>query len=138
MCGELPQKQQDEEIADRLVWRQAGRAPFSDRRWCDASLDGNRLYFLDGDRHLWMYDIREQGWTQLPDCLYGCSSLTVLHELPTTVGGDLTNKLMSLSTEGKWIEKFHAMPTKQYFVTTVCTGTALIVAGGSGQNSIGI
>ena len=135
MCGELPLKQQDEEIADRLVWRQAGRAPFSDRRWCDASLDGNRLYFLDGDRHLWMYDIREQGWTQLPDCLYGCSSLTVLHKLPTTVGGDLTNKLMSLSTEGKWIEKFHAMPTKRCFVTAVCTGTALIVAGGSGQNS---
>ena len=135
MGSELPQKQQDAEVADKLAWREAGRGPFSGRRWCDAVINSNRVYFLDGDRHLWIYDISERGWTQLPDCLYRCSSLIVLHDLPTTVGGNLTNKLMSLTTEKKWIEKFHAMPTKRYFVTAVCTGTVLIVAGGTGQNS---
>ena len=134
-CGELPQEQQDVGVADKLVWREAGRAPFLDRRWCDAVISGSRLYFLDGDRHLWIYGVSERGWTQLPDCLYRCSSLTVLHDLPTTVGGNLTNKLMSLSTERKWIENCPAMPTKRYFVTAVHTGTALIVAGGTGQNS---
>ena len=36
--------------------------------------------------------------------------------------------------EGKWREKFPAMPTERQVVTSVCTGTALIVAGGVGEN----
>ena len=36
--------------------------------------------------------------------------------------------------EREWTEKFPPMPTKRRFVTAVCTGTALIVAGGEGVN----
>ena len=41
---------------------------------------------------------------------------------------------MSLTTEGKWLEKFPPMPTKRTFVTAVCTGTDLVVAGGMGED----
>ena len=61
---------------------------------------------------------------------YGCSRFVVLDGLPTTVGGLGTNKLMSFTVEGKWIEKFPPMPTVRYFVNAVCTRNNLIVAGG--------
>ena len=55
----------------------------------------------------------------------------------TTVGGYRddgkkdTNKLLSLTGEGRWwSEKFPPMPTKRYAVSVLCTGTSLIVAGG--------
>ena len=41
----------------------------------------------------------------------------------------LTN--LSLTREGRWwTEKFPPMPTKRYAVSALCTGMALIVAGG--------
>ena len=47
--------------------------------------------------------------------------------------GVTTNKLFSLTAEGsvrRWTEKFPPMPTKRLGSTALCTGTALIVAGG--------
>ena len=82
-----------------------------------------------------LYDISGKVWLQLSNSLYACSTLAILNGLPTTIGGDLTNKLMSLTKGGKWAEKFPQMPTKRYFVAAVCTGTALIVAGGWGRES---
>ena len=68
------------------------------------------------------------------------STITVIHGLPTTIGGygDLknTNKLFSLTGEGsdrRWTERFPPMPTKRYAVSALCTGIALIVAGGFGR-----
>ena len=142
---EQPRMKQHWEVADmkidkrdniKLMWREGQKAPFAIKRLSDAIVDGNRVYFLDTSNCLWAYDISEKGWSKLSKAPYGCCSLAVLNSLPTTVGGSLpTNKLMSL-TEEKWIEKFPPMPTKRYFVTAVCTGTALIVAGGIGENCI--
>ena len=119
------------------LWSVGEKAPFTDRRRRDAVVDGNRVYFLDGNGKLWACDISYMYWSQLSVAPYFGSSLTILNGLPTTVGGDLTNKLMSLTMltmEGKWIERFPPMPTKRKYVTAVCTGTALIVGGGSGGN----
>ena len=47
----------------------------------------------------------------------------------------VTNQLFSFTMEGgvrRWTEKFPPMPTKQWGATALCTGTALIVAGGVG------
>ena len=119
----------------KLIWREGRKAPFANRRWCDAIVDGNRVYFQIGDCQLWTYDISVKGWSQLPDILYPFSSLAILNDQPTTIGGSpFTNKLMSLTMERKWTENFPPMPTKQSFVTAVCTETALIVAGGVGEN----
>ena len=49
--------------------------------------------------------------------------------------GDIaTNKLFSLTDEGKWTEKFPPMPTKRYSVSIYCTGMALIAVGGTNNN----
>ena len=121
----------------KLIWREGRKAPFTSKRWCDAIVDGNRVYFVDGNGHLWTYDISDKGWSQLPDCPCSCSSLAILNNQLTTIGGayPFTNKLMSLTVEKKWTEKFPPMPTvKRCFVTAKCTKTALIVAGGYGEN----
>ena len=119
----------------KLIWKEGKKAQFSGRRLCDAIVDGNRVYFWYVDRQLWIYKINDRGWSRLPDCPYASSSLAILNGLPTTVGGfPFNSKLMSLTTERKWREKFPPMPTKRILVTTVYTGTTLIVAGGMGFN----
>ena len=121
----------------KLIWREGRKAPFADQRWCNVVVDVNRVYFLRGNRQLWTYDnVVDMGWTQLPDCPCPCTSLAMINDQLTTIGGyPITDKLMSLTMERKWIEKFPPMPTKRKFVTTVCTRSALIVAGGVGENS---
>ena len=118
----------------KLRWREGRRALFNGQRWCDAVVDGNRVYTLDGNYCLWIYDINDKYWLQLSKVPYGCSGLVILDGLPTTIGGDNTNKLMSLTAKGKWTEKFPPLPTERYFVSAVCTRTDLIVAGGIGSN----
>ena len=120
----------------KLIWREGRKAPFTSKRWCDAIVDGNRVYFVDGSDHLWTYDISDKGWSQLSNCPYSCSSLVILNNQLTTIGGagPSTNELMTFTIEKKWTEKFPPMPTKREFVTAECTKTALIVAGGYGEN----
>ena len=119
----------------KLKWREGRKAPFPSRRYCSAIVDGNRVYFYNGNHQLWTYNIRDNDWSQLPRCPYSFSSLAILNGLPTTIGGfPFTNKQMSLTIERKWTEKLPPMPTKRQFVTAVCIGSALIVAGGYGEN----
>ena len=126
----------------KLRWRERGKAPFGGRRWSDAIVDGNRVYFLDGNSYLWTYDISSKCWSRSLDASYyrGCG-LALLNGLPTTVGGFLTggtictDKLISFTMEGKLTEKFPPMPTNREYSTAVCTGTVLIVAGGRGDYS---
>ena len=119
----------------KLIWREGRKAPFADQRWCDTIVDGSRVYFQIGDYQLWTYDISGKGWSQLPNIPYSCSSLAILNDQPTAIGGSpFTNKLMSLTMERKWTENFPPMPTVRCLVIAVCTGTALIVAGGHGEN----
>ena len=117
----------------KLRWREGGRASFASQRWRDAVVDGNRVYILDDSCRLWNYDISDKCWLQLSNSPYINSGFAVIDGLPTTIGGDITNKLMSLTAEGKWTEKFPPMPTERRFVSAVCTRTDLIVAGGVGR-----
>ena len=122
----------------KLAWREGKKAPFDSKRYCDAIVDGSKVYFHCCDlRQLFTYNISDNSWLQLPDCPFTCSSLAILNGQPTTIGGDpFTNKLMTLTIDSitKWTEKFPPMPTKRRFVTAVCTGTVLIVAGGGGES----
>ena len=123
----------------KLTWRMEEKTPFAGRRMDDAVVDGSRVYIRNGVR-LWVYDINNQDWSQLPHCIYIHTSLIILNGLPTTIGGHrpegLINKLMSLTEKRsgrEWQEKFPPMPTKRYGVIVVCTGAVLIVAGGMGE-----
>ena len=118
----------------KLRWRDGGRASFASNRWRDAIVDGNRVYFLDGNCQLWTYDINGKRWSRLSEAPCSSSGFVILDGLPTTVGGVDTNKLMSLTVKRKWVEKFPPMPTERKLVTATCTRAHLIVAGGIGRD----
>ena len=90
---------------------------------------------MDNYGYVWTYGISNKCWSQVLRALNDSCSLVVINGLPTTVGGYITNKLMSLTTKGEWTEKFPPMPTKRYFTISVCTETILIVVGGIGMNT---
>jgi hypothetical protein len=119
----------------KLRWREGRSALFASKRWSDAIVDRNRVYLLDDNSRLWTYGINNKRWLQLSKAPYQCAGFVILDGLPTTVGGDITNKLMSLTLEGKWTEKFPPMPTQRRFVSAACTETDLIVAGGVGKDA---
>ena len=117
----------------KLAWRKGKKAPFKYRRLCDAVVDGSKVYFQIDDYRLYTYNVGDNSWSYLPNCPFFSFSLAILNGQLTTIGGGpLTNKLMSLTNEYKWTEKFPPMPTKRMLSTAVCTGTVLIVAGGAG------
>jgi hypothetical protein len=119
----------------KLGWREGKKAPFAYQRFCDAIIDGNEVYFRGGDHRLFSYNISDNSWLQLPNFPFSGCSLAILNGQLTTIGGSsFTNKLMSLTNECKWTEKFPPMPTKRMFATAVCTGTVLTIAGGLGEN----
>ena len=125
----------DRKESIKLAWRKGKKAPFSYGRYCDAVVDGSKVYFRGDYRQLFAYNISDNSWLQLPDCPFGSCSFAIINGQLTTIGGDLlTNELMSLIDKCKWVEKFPPMPTKRMFVAVVCTGTVLIVAGGLGEN----
>ena len=134
----------------KLRWRGGEKAPCEMNRYCDAVVDNNTVYYRnDGDRNIYAYHIPSSNWSTIPDCphMIGYAivvidgvlttvgyAIVVIDGVLTTVGGFGENtKLFSLTGEGsrkKWTEKFPPMPTKRFNVAALCTGTALIVAGG--------
>ena len=68
--------------------------------------------------------------------------MVIINNFLTLVGGEhrgyTTNLLFSLTGEGSgrgWTKKFPRMPTKRDTSAALCTGTALIVAGGKNEDS---
>ena len=121
----------------KLAWREGKKAPFAYGRFCDAVIDGSKVYFRGSLHRLFTYYISDSSWLRLPDCPFSYCSLAILNGQLTTIGGEpLTNKLMSLTDKQRWTEKFPPMPTKRLSATAVCTGTVLIVAGGTGENRL--
>ena len=120
----------------KLRRREGEKAPCKMNRYCDAVLDNSTVYYRnDGDRNIYAYHIPSSNWSTIPDCPHMIGyAIVVIDGVLTTVGGFGENtKLFSLTGEGsrkKWTEKFPPMPTKRFNVAALCTGTALIVAGG--------
>ena len=106
------------------------------RHFCTA-IDGNKVYVMERDEvKVYSYDITKDGWSQLPDCVHEKGSINIVNGLLTTVGGfrhnTFSNQLFSLTGEGRWTKNYPPMPTKRMWLSAVCTGTALIAAGGWG------
>jgi hypothetical protein len=123
----------------KLAWREGKKAPFTYVRLCDAVtvVECSKVYFQGNIDQLFTYNISESSWLKLPKCPFRNCSLAILNGQLSTIGGQpFTNKLMILTNECKWTEKFPPMPTKRRSVTAVCTGTLLIVAGGIGENGV--
>ena len=126
-----------------LRWREAKKAPRKMERGPNAIVDGDMVYFTTvGTRTISAYKSTDETWDQLPKCETDWCSLAVVNNLLTTIGGEsrghkVTNQLFSLTGEGRsktWREVFQSMPTKRSSSVAVCTGQALIVAGGNNQD----
>ena len=88
--------------------------------------------------NVYSYNIFEDEWTKLQQCEYQWTSLAIVHDTLTTVGGCTsdrtpTNTLLSLSQSGsgwKWGRSLPQMTTKRILPATVTITTHLVVAAG--------
>ena len=121
-----------------LHWRKCGRAPCEMRRQSSV-VDGNMAYFNDyTSKDVYSYDSEKQMWSSLPQSPHSCCSLAVVRGLLTAIGGEVgrnvTNQLLRLTGEGKWVKHFPPMPTKRFGTAAVCSGKSLVVVGGNGED----
>ena len=132
------------QMSGDLSWQKCTNIPEKMLRGTAVS-DGKMVYFnSELSTKLYAYNSDTQQWSGLPDCPFSWSSLVIVQHMLTTVGGvlgyDPTNSLCSLTGEGsdrKWSAHFSVMPTKRWWVATVCRGQSLIVAGGfDGRNRL--
>ena len=119
-----------------LHWSKCGRAPCEMKR-PSVVVDGKMAYFNPfAFNDVYSYDSEKQTWSSLPQCPHRLSSLAVVNGLLTAIGGrlgtDVTNQLLSLTGERKWVEQFPPMPTKRFGTAAVSSGKSLVVAGGRG------
>ena len=121
----------------KMAWREEEKAPCEMGNASNAVVDAGTVY-VRVEKHMYSYCSNTSTWSKLPDSpLYNCPSV-IINNLLTLVGGfdrsdTLTNQLFSLTGEGsgrRWTEEFPPMPTKRRGSTALCTGTALVVAGG--------
>ena len=95
-----------------------------------ACVMGAVAYFNPGGTYsVYYFNCRKKQWGELPECHKSGSTMVVINDLLTTVGGSNSNKLFSFS-DGGWEEKFPPMSTKRDYPAAVCTGRHVVVAGG--------
>ena len=124
----------------KLRWIKGKRAPCRMYKNYDTVVDGNTVYIVKSNTiNIYSYDVISDSWSKLPDCVQKDGSIAVINGYLTTVGGDAypncSNELFSLTGKGsgrRWTKQFPPMLTKRRWTTSLCTGTALIVAGGKG------
>ena len=130
----------------KLTWREGKRAPCGMFRYCNTVSDGNTVYVMKSSTgNIYSYDVISDSWSQLPDCVHWDGSIAVINGCLTTIGGysypNRSNELLSLTGKGsgrRWTQQFPPMPTKRKLTTSLCTGMALIVAGGCGESGRGL
>ena len=128
-------------IRIKLTWMEGEKAPrkmggsFSNN--AAAAVDG-RILYVAASHQVYAHTIGTSSWSQLPDSPTNSCPLVIINNLLTCVGGNHSgttyNQLFSLTGKGsrrEWTEEFPPMSIKRYGSTALCTGTALIVAGGN-------
>ena len=148
VSGAIPRskEQSSSRASIKLMWRRGRRAPCEMvRSYCAVTESDNRtLYIRMWNQQLLAYSVRSSSWSQLPKSPTSECPSVMINNLLTLVGGwhggIITNQLFSLTGEGsgrRWTQEFPPMPTKRQASMALCTGIALIVAGGkTKQDSI--
>ena len=129
-----------------LKWKTCKTAPCRMYKG-SATVHGKITYLRPAlSRQVHTYNPATEKWSTLPECPRDHFTLTVVNGLVTAVGGEqsswlgekITNTLLSfVASEGgrwKWVEHFPPMPTKRVFSAVICSGKALVVAGGKGES----
>ena len=139
--AELEQLIKEQRARIKLKWREGEKAPCKMSISYCAAVDDSTLY-VRATRQMFSYTISTARWSQLPNSPVEFCPSVIVNNFLTLIGGNLrcdtlTNQLYSLSGESsdrRWTEEFPPMPTKRQGTTALCTGTALIVAGGRDRN----
>ena len=139
--AELEQLMKEQRASIKLTWREGEKAPCKMSISYCAAVDGSTLY-VRATRQMFSYTISTAQWSQLPNSPVEFCPSVIINNFLTLVGGNLhrdtlTNQLFSLTGESgdrRWTEEFPPMLTKRQGTTALCTGAALIVAGGRDRN----
>lgn len=127
----------------RLNVRRGDKAPEKMSRGA-VTIHSNMAYFacFSSNRvHVYQCQMGRDRWVSLPKGPYMNFSLAIVNGFVTTIGGckniggEPTNTLLSLMTEGnkkKWLESFPPMPTHRQETAVVSTEHFLVVMGGRG------
>ena len=127
----------------KLSWRKGKHPPETLSSVQGAAVVHGNTAFFSYNFNVYSCNILEDEWTELQQCEYQETSLAIVHNTLTTVGGctsDLTptNTLLSLSQSGlgwiwrkwKWGKGLPQMTTKRILPATVTITTHLVVAAG--------
>ena len=138
-----PRSKQQSRSRIKMTWMEGRKAPCMMSSSYNAVADDSAavydtaLYVRLENYEVYAFTTSTSSWSQLPDSPTSNCPSVIVNNLLTLVGGKrgltTTNQLFSLTGEGsgrRWTEEFPPMPTKRYGSTALCTGTALIVAGG--------
>lgn len=137
-------------------WFEGTGAPCEMSRYSNAVFKGETVYLVPYDsREIYSYETNNHKWLLHASCAYLGSSLALVNNHLTTIGGkrtdmgyrypinttagyqsSFTNKLLSLTKKASesdpWTENLPSMPTRRAFATALNTNTNIIVAGGVG------
>ena len=129
----------------KMTWREGTKAPCKVSTFYNTAVAGDTAMCVrTGDQKVYAYLTSTSSWSQLPDSPTSSCPSVIVNNLLTLVGGHdssgiTTNQLFSLTGEGsvrRWTERFPPMPTKRWGSIALCTGTALIVAGGMNEGGV--
>ena len=151
ICKEQPSQITHSEIDKeskatiKLQWKEGLKAPCEMSRhfsgMVDATVNGDIVYMMEGTR-IYAYSASSCTWSPLPNCTFTSCPAAIVNNLLTLIGGvcddNIINRLFSLTKDRdtmKWTEEFPPMPTKRWGASALCIETALIVAGGQGENA---
>lgn len=118
----------------QFKWREANKTLRTMHRSVDAVVGKKKVYFrcaLSQEIHAYHFD--KGTWTKLPKAKHSSTSIAIVHNFLTTIGGSNSNELLSLNDEDghpKWIKIFPPMPSKRSKSLVLNTASVLIVAGG--------
>ena len=124
-----------------LRWCEGRTMPCSVIRGCDAVVKDTIVYFMvAGSSRVYNFSATDSTCFSLPDCPVSSSSLAVINDQLTAIGGSLqdgngrvnySNRLFTFKDIGVWTEdEFPQMPTKRDSMLSLNIGAALVVAGG--------
>ena len=140
----------------KFKWKSGDCAPYEMSRHSDSIVHKDTVYMLPANtRKILTYSTTTRKWTDLARCPYLGSSLAVINNHLTTIGGKrvetgyrytvnttagyassysdiLYTRIKKKDGTEEWIEKFPRMPTKRAFTTTLKIESNLLVAGGVG------
>ena len=124
-----------------ITWQRERNAPTVMSKDTDAVVNGNTVYLRPRrTRKIYSYVSTTSQWSKHIDCLTDNTTLAIVENGLTTVGGTHSNKLYTLPQTGDkkcWIEIYPSMNTERARCTAISSDSTLIVIGGLTMNSSG-